>query len=478
MLAARESTKRRPRSGGAGPEAARPKDASPLAPWAGLQRSIGNREIGELLEQADVRHAHEERAADRFADSWVPRTSAAPSHRGTVRVQRKCAACSVGASCASCGSDEDDRPSALQPMLDVSKPGDSDEEEADRIAARAFGESGDREIAGAHTGPTPIQRKPSANAKELVHADGVHLAALRGGGGAPLPHRTREVMEERLGYDFSAVRVHDGPSAAQAASGLSARAFTAGRDVVFGRGQYSPDTQSGQALLAHELVHVVQQGEARSKSRSAAGAVTHARGGAVQRQPAQNPRPNVIEMRRPPFFPQTALTCWASAIAAWRLAKGLRPPPVDDAALIAQYRGTACVDASGAIAGAGNIQDVFGEHRLLLDLGAQINNLDFTADRVRTIILNHGHFVLVWGFGGTLHAVVVYGFQALDATPHNFNLFVMDPMANAGMPRDPAVAGDRSLHHMFINFPVAVAVGLPRSAGPAPCGLRRGAAGP
>lgn len=41
---------------------------------------------------------------------------------------------------------------------------------------------------------------------------------------------------------------------------VNARAFTVGRDVVFGRGQYAPQTAGGKRLLAHELTHVVQQG--------------------------------------------------------------------------------------------------------------------------------------------------------------------------------------------------------------------------
>ena len=39
----------------------------------------------------------------------------------------------------------------------------------------------------------------------------------------------------------------------------SARAFTLGQDIVFGAGEYAPDTGEGTRLLAHELVHVVQQ---------------------------------------------------------------------------------------------------------------------------------------------------------------------------------------------------------------------------
>ena len=65
-------------------------------------------------------------------------------------------------------------------------------------------------------------------------------------------------MESRLGHDFSRVRVHTDSRAARAADALDARAFTLGRDVVFGQGSWAPRTDAGLELLAHELTHVVQ----------------------------------------------------------------------------------------------------------------------------------------------------------------------------------------------------------------------------
>jgi hypothetical protein len=61
------------------------------------------------------------------------------------------------------------------------------------------------------------------------------------------------------GPDFGAVRLHTGPDAARAARSISAAAYTVGDDVVFGTGQYRPDTQAGRSLIAHELTHVLQQ---------------------------------------------------------------------------------------------------------------------------------------------------------------------------------------------------------------------------
>jgi hypothetical protein len=60
------------------------------------------------------------------------------------------------------------------------------------------------------------------------------------------------------------VRVHAGGEAAEAARSVNALAFTTGRDVVFAAGQFAPETQGGRWLLAHELTHVVQQGQGRA----------------------------------------------------------------------------------------------------------------------------------------------------------------------------------------------------------------------
>lgn len=86
-------------------------------------------------------------------------------------------------------------------------------------------------------------------------------------------------MESRLGHDFRQVRVHTDGGAAEAAQSVNARAFTVGRNVVFGQGEYVPASHEGQRLLAHELVHVVQQSEERL------GSVLQRRGDPTQAPP-------------------------------------------------------------------------------------------------------------------------------------------------------------------------------------------------
>jgi hypothetical protein len=84
-------------------------------------------------------------------------------------------------------------------------------------------------------------------------------AATPTGNGHALPGPVRAFMQARFAHDFSTVRVHTGTSAATSARAFSARAYTVGRDIVFGAGEYQPASRAGQHLIAHELAHVVQQ---------------------------------------------------------------------------------------------------------------------------------------------------------------------------------------------------------------------------
>ncbi len=84
------------------------------------------------------------------------------------------------------------------------------------------------------------------------------IQALKGGG-RPLSGSERTFFEPRFGYSFSNVRIHTGSHASETAKSVNAKAFTLGKDVVFGAGEYAPETKEGKKLLGHELTHVVQQ---------------------------------------------------------------------------------------------------------------------------------------------------------------------------------------------------------------------------
>ncbi len=66
----------------------------------------------------------------------------------------------------------------------------------------------------------------------------------------------RSKMENSFGTSFGDVKIH--PNSPKAKS-MGALAYTQGSNVHFAPGQYNPQNSSGQALLGHELTHVVQQ---------------------------------------------------------------------------------------------------------------------------------------------------------------------------------------------------------------------------
>jgi len=105
-----------------------------------------------------------------------------------------------------------------------------------------------RKATDAGAGPAPAPAHDAAAVRSQL------------GAGHSLDSRVQSQMSNAFGYDFSAVRVHTDSQASSLSTQLNARAFTVGRDVAFGAGEYNPGTPLGDALLAHELAHVVQQG--------------------------------------------------------------------------------------------------------------------------------------------------------------------------------------------------------------------------
>jgi len=98
---------------------------------------------------------------------------------------------------------------------------------------------------------TPPCATPNATAIRLPD----HLAAFHHRSGQPLPAGVRQKMEALFGQSFADVRVHVGPHV----SAMGAVAFTQGTDIHMAPGRYEPSTPRGQAILGHELTHVVQQ---------------------------------------------------------------------------------------------------------------------------------------------------------------------------------------------------------------------------
>jgi len=84
------------------------------------------------------------------------------------------------------------------------------------------------------------------------------IAQTRGRGNA-LDEGVRGSMAPELGDSLSDVRVHTDENADALSRSVQARAFATGSDLYFAKGEYQPNTSSGNKLLAHELSHVVQQ---------------------------------------------------------------------------------------------------------------------------------------------------------------------------------------------------------------------------
>lgn len=170
--------------------------------------------------------------------------------------------CVCGGNCPRC--------TTAQTKLEVNEPGDLYEREADYVAEQAarMPEAGVLLQVDEGEEEDLLQMKPlirrrvggdvgGSEAPPIVHE------VLRSPG-RPLNLSTRQFMESRFGHDLDRVRIHDDSKAAKSAQAVSAVAYAFGHDIVFSSGLYAPGTRSGRRLLAHELIHVIQQASAMS----------------------------------------------------------------------------------------------------------------------------------------------------------------------------------------------------------------------
>lgn len=106
-----------------------------------------------------------------------------------------------------------------------------------------------------------VQRSAIGEAGAVTPHFKQSLGQASSSGGETLSTPVRSLMESRLGWDFSSVRVHRDARANTLARAINARAFTLDHDIFFAGSEYRPDSAEGRHLLAHELTHVVQQSE-------------------------------------------------------------------------------------------------------------------------------------------------------------------------------------------------------------------------
>jgi Domain of unknown function (DUF4157) len=155
------------------------------------------------------------------------------------------------------------QPVAIQRKLAVGESNTTQEREAEDAAnqiarQKSWGAARNAAPAG-NPPPEALPRLRSAAADtRLPGAPDVVREVLRSPGERLEPELLQN-MSARFGHDFARVRVHSGPLADRSAAAVNAKAYTVGPSIVFGRGQFAPQTSAGQRLLAHELAHVVQQ---------------------------------------------------------------------------------------------------------------------------------------------------------------------------------------------------------------------------
>src|SRR5687768_11563685 len=165
-------------------------------------------------------------------------------------VQLKCA-CGASAERSADECEQCARGTKLQTKLRVNAPGDALEQEADRLAEHVLSMPQPSHAVSA----APVSIAAATGTTEAPAVVGETLTE----GGTNLDADTRAFFEPRFGYDFSRVRIHTGTQAARSTHVVGARAYTVGKDVVFAPGEYAPRSSAGRQLLAHELVHVMQQ---------------------------------------------------------------------------------------------------------------------------------------------------------------------------------------------------------------------------
>ncbi len=158
---------------------------------------------------------------------------------------------------------------AVQAKLTESQPGDPSEREADVVADlvtdRIDGTLQSQKQPGEELVRTRVQRQEvcEGEGSEAPVSENVKTRIERSlGAGQPIDDSTHASLEPHFGHDFSRVRVHTDAESDSLNRRMDAEAFTSGTDIFFKGGNYQPDNDRGRRILAHELTHVVQQGNA------------------------------------------------------------------------------------------------------------------------------------------------------------------------------------------------------------------------
>jgi Domain of unknown function (DUF4157) len=193
-------------------------------------------------------------AGNERARGWQPINLSTLSQRGVL--QRKCACGSSAGSAGACSECQSKEGRMLQTKLSIGASDDKYELEADRVADEVMAMSASSVV---NSAPPRIQRFTGGSAGQSNMTAPASVDRVLSSPGRPLEPSLQQDMGQRFGHDFSRVKVHTGGEAARSARDVNADAYTVGHNIVFGEGQFMPETQQGRRLVAHELTHVVQQ---------------------------------------------------------------------------------------------------------------------------------------------------------------------------------------------------------------------------
>ncbi|OPY75276.1 MAG: hypothetical protein A4E63_00387 [Syntrophorhabdus sp. PtaU1.Bin050] len=259
-------------------------------------------------------------------------------------IQKKCNCGGSGGNC----SDKEEETRTIQPKLTMGSAHDIYEQEADRVAETVLAMT-ENQIPSGNSGPagtvaagTPeVRRQPEGSVEEETEEElgqpldwnmpepiesaqplpllgetgrqeglqakgasdtpvsvGASIAHALNTTGRSLDTSVRSFFEPRFGVSFDGVRIHTDTDAADSARACNALAYTAGHDIVFGPGQYTPETPQGRRLIAHELTHVIQQSTALSEKQPSqvqrsTGRMSVTEGVLIQRWVIGNPAPGI-----------------------------------------------------------------------------------------------------------------------------------------------------------------------------------------
>ena len=228
-----------------------------------LQQSVGNRAVGRMI-QAKLKIGQPgdkyEQEADHVADQVVNTPESSAGQKPDISQ-------APGSSVQRIPETEDERRVVQGPHEQFEGAHEEEEQFVRRMPVAEEDEALQRQENEEEEEQT-LQAKTDTPGLSVSNKAQSKIDNMKGGG-EPLPKETRNYFEKKMGADFSKVRVHKDSSAADTAKSVNAKAFTVGKDVAFGSGQYAPESSEGKKLLAHELTHVVQQeGATTSRNKS------------------------------------------------------------------------------------------------------------------------------------------------------------------------------------------------------------------